>query len=312
MKKLSKEVYNQIRSWIYRNARHIELTRWQYHFEGGSCNTVIEALSFYQNEDGGFGNGLEPDCLNPHSHPVATDMAYGVLKSLKCDNKDNPMIQGIMKFIENTDYFTEHGWYWSIPSNNNYPCEPYYQYPNAPWFPCDWPPENYIHSAMFGFVLKYFDKEHEIYKKTLRVIEYRVSQMHKYANFCAITNECIQETLEANDWVGLIEVIDEYKLKSTDECQRLAAEFLKIVDVSALESVRKEIRERIEKKAISEDELDAKIDNLSLGRLWNKEGLWSEKPEDKKYEVSSISALLWPILDVMDDMLILKEHDRLE
>ena len=43
------------RSFIYRNARPLDLARWQFHFEGGSPEAVLNALSYYQNADGGWG-----------------------------------------------------------------------------------------------------------------------------------------------------------------------------------------------------------------------------------------------------------------
>lgn len=125
MKMLSEKVFHQIRQFVYRNARNVELSWWKCLFENGSPQEVVEALKIYQNEDGGFGNGLEPDCSNPASSPATTYMAYTRLLSVGCDKKDHPMIQGIMKYVEKTEYFTEHGWYWSIPSNNRYPCRPF-------------------------------------------------------------------------------------------------------------------------------------------------------------------------------------------
>lgn len=49
--------------FMYRNARPVDLARWQYHFENGSKENVVKILAEYQNEDGGFGHGLEEDCL---------------------------------------------------------------------------------------------------------------------------------------------------------------------------------------------------------------------------------------------------------
>ena len=72
MKLINKESYEEIRIFIYRNARPFELSLWKYFFENGSKEDVIEALTFYQNEDGGFGNALEADSLNPNSSPYTT------------------------------------------------------------------------------------------------------------------------------------------------------------------------------------------------------------------------------------------------
>ncbi len=49
------------KEFIYRNARPIELALWNYYMEQGSIDDVLHNLSFYQNEDGGFGHALEPD-----------------------------------------------------------------------------------------------------------------------------------------------------------------------------------------------------------------------------------------------------------
>ena len=48
--------YNEIKTWMYRNARHVELCLWQYFFEDGDKKAVADALLSYQNEDGGFGH----------------------------------------------------------------------------------------------------------------------------------------------------------------------------------------------------------------------------------------------------------------
>ncbi|MDR1247233.1 MAG: hypothetical protein LBK57_09430 [Clostridiales Family XIII bacterium] len=43
--------YQKARAFIYRNARPLDVARWQYHFEGGGKDAVLTALAAYQNED---------------------------------------------------------------------------------------------------------------------------------------------------------------------------------------------------------------------------------------------------------------------
>ena len=57
----------QAESFIYKNARPLDLARWKYIFEGGGKEDVLTALAAYQKEDGGIGHALEPDCWNPQS-----------------------------------------------------------------------------------------------------------------------------------------------------------------------------------------------------------------------------------------------------
>lgn len=70
MREQDREVFERARRFVYRNARPLDLARWKYHFENGSEQEVLAALSAYQNEDGGFGHGLEEDNMNPpfYSH----------------------------------------------------------------------------------------------------------------------------------------------------------------------------------------------------------------------------------------------------
>lgn len=48
---------------------------------------MLNALGFYQNEDGGFGNGLEADFLNPNSSPMATWAATETLREIGLTDK---------------------------------------------------------------------------------------------------------------------------------------------------------------------------------------------------------------------------------
>ena len=64
-----KSIFEKAKSFIDRHARPLDLARWQYHFENGTRDAVLDALKDYQNDDGGFGHGLEADCLNPNSSP---------------------------------------------------------------------------------------------------------------------------------------------------------------------------------------------------------------------------------------------------
>ncbi len=50
---------------------------------GGDARTVMDALSAYQNPDGGYGNGLEVDIASPASNPFAARLAMQVLLSFR-------------------------------------------------------------------------------------------------------------------------------------------------------------------------------------------------------------------------------------
>ncbi len=83
--------FDKARKFIYRNARPIDLARWQYHFETGNKEVVLNVLSNYQNMDGGFGHALEADAWNPNSSPIQTWCATEVLREIEFADKNHPI-----------------------------------------------------------------------------------------------------------------------------------------------------------------------------------------------------------------------------
>ena len=75
------------------NARLIDRHRFAFHFRDGAAGPVRSALAPYRNDDGGFGNGLEPDLRGTSSQPVPAQHALEIL--LEIGASGDPMITGI-------------------------------------------------------------------------------------------------------------------------------------------------------------------------------------------------------------------------
>lgn len=88
---ISNKVFYEIKAWVYRNAREIELNLWKYYFEDGTKDNVISALTYYQNADGGFGHALEPDNWNTNSTPYTTLHAINILKDIEFKDLSHPI-----------------------------------------------------------------------------------------------------------------------------------------------------------------------------------------------------------------------------
>ena len=58
---LSGEQWQAIQQYVYRNGRLLERQLFECFFGKGSSEACLRALHAYQNPDGGFGNGIEPD-----------------------------------------------------------------------------------------------------------------------------------------------------------------------------------------------------------------------------------------------------------
>jgi hypothetical protein len=121
------DCFQRARPFIYRNARLLDRRRYEYFFEGGSKEAVIEALRAYQNADGGFGNALEPDIRCPFSQPVPTEMALAIMDQIGLF--DEQILEGINRYLRKIT-LEDGGIPLALRSLNDYP--------HAPW----WTTEN--------------------------------------------------------------------------------------------------------------------------------------------------------------------------
>ncbi|QAA32354.1 hypothetical protein [Clostridium manihotivorum] len=124
MKKVS---LKPIAAWIHRNARELEVAIWKFHFENGTKEDVINALIYYQNEDGGFGNAIDPDNWDVNSSPYATLFALNILKDIEFDDMQHPIYLGIKKYIDTELNFPE-GCTFTVITNRNYPHASFHNY----------------------------------------------------------------------------------------------------------------------------------------------------------------------------------------
>lgn len=167
MKKLSMDCFLKLRKLVYRNARPLDFTKWQYLFENGSCEEFLSVLSSYQNEDGGFGYNIECNNWNPNSSPYTICIAFDYLDTASdydSSTKDT-IIMGIIKDLASGKYLLESGWVGmqGIPSNNDFA--------HMPWFHFD--PKKAreadigVTKRLSDVILKYADESSQIYHKAV-------------------------------------------------------------------------------------------------------------------------------------------------
>ena len=182
--------FEKAERFMYRSARPVELARWQYHFENGSKEKVMKALAAFQNEDGGFGHGLEADSFNPCSSPITTWNACCILKEIGWQDAEHPVIQGILKYLESgKDYSEAHRqWMNTIPSNNDFP--------HAVWWGFNGESDyKYNPTAMLcGFIIRYANEGEELYQKAVQIVQEavqwfmdKVPQVDRHETACFVT-----------------------------------------------------------------------------------------------------------------------------
>lgn len=120
--------------FITQNGRPIDQARFAYHFmrTDASQDALLNTLSQYQNTDGGFGHGLEPDISAPVSNPFATELALLIYCQANVP-PEHPMVQRTVAYLEQTQDETGN-WRFSPEV---------YESPLAPWFQhWEWPSLN--------------------------------------------------------------------------------------------------------------------------------------------------------------------------
>ncbi len=159
MKNLNKSQIKKVRNFIFRNGRLIERKLFSFFFESGNKDDVIKALIGYQNIDGGFGNGIDPDLLCPDSTAIGAETALYILDILEISNSD--IVTNIAKWVvnsQNSEGYIDH------------PPENLEEYPYQPWWKN---PDNIRIFAVAAFLKKFgfedknfFSKVRTFYAKT--------------------------------------------------------------------------------------------------------------------------------------------------
>lgn len=115
-------VFERAEEFIWKNARLLERRRFAFHFAGGSGDAVLAALRAYQNDDGGFGNALEPDIRCPDSQPVPVQHAFEIMDEAGFDQDSAQRACDFLMSITTS----AGGVPFVLPSVN--------AYPHAPWW----------------------------------------------------------------------------------------------------------------------------------------------------------------------------------
>lgn len=123
--KITKEKFQKTSRWIKRNARPLESALWSYHFEDCNDERVIKCIEAFQNEDGGFGHGIEPDFWSPYSSPMASWAAGQILMEIEA-KPELKVVQKLVNYLEHS-YIHENKMWPSVMTSNN-------EYPHAPWW----------------------------------------------------------------------------------------------------------------------------------------------------------------------------------
>lgn len=176
---LGKRDLIEIKRWLVRNGRPIDLARWNVHFENEDRCEVIRMLGSYQNEDGGFGHGLEADSWNPNSSPMQTWCALELLKEVNAIAKDScakKVLNGIFSYLLTTGDMEDGLYLASIPSNNDHPHAPWWHWTESAQAQWGYNPT----AALSGLMLHFSEEGTPVFKKGIEIAQQAVA--HYFEN----------------------------------------------------------------------------------------------------------------------------------
>lgn len=101
------------------------MTRYDHAFGHAPQSDVLDALAKFQNEDGGFGNALEPDVRAPESSVICTSIAFQIFRELSLPT-EHWMPSRAVHFLVKTFNAARQNWR-SIPEEAE-------MSPRAPWW----------------------------------------------------------------------------------------------------------------------------------------------------------------------------------
>lgn len=306
-----REKYEQVRNWIYRNGRNIEICQWKYFFENGYKRDVADALMEYQNEDGGFGHALEADNWNPESTPVTTNEALRILQKIEFTDMSHPIYQGIWKYLNSQQDLMDYGWKFTVPSNDNYPHAPWWNYSEE-----QNRKEYYGVTAMYtSFILKHGDPETKLYQKALKFADELMNALQKGGDYGDMGLEGL---------IVLVQALQELKFIKYDfsKISKLLADKVKTAiennkDNWALYGVRPSDFVNTADSPFYEDnrklldiEMDFLLNTLPEDDVWGITWTWFDNME--KYEDKfRISENWWKGQKAIEKMLVLREFGRI-
>jgi hypothetical protein len=125
MMKLSQEAFQRAKAYLTQHGRELDKHLFGYLFEKGNKSAVIIALTLYQNDDGGFGNALEPDLRTPASSAIATQQAFNYFREIDATG-DEKTVQNGVDYLLNT-FDSEAGVWPIVPPEVE-------DAPHAPWW----------------------------------------------------------------------------------------------------------------------------------------------------------------------------------
>lgn len=311
MKKLNTKEYKEIENCVNRNARFLEKALWDFNFENGNIEPVLHALKYYQNEDGGFGNALEPDNWNPESTPYTTLFALNILLGINFFDMEHPLFKGIISYFSSGAYMTEYGWKFSIQTNDNYPHAPWWTYNEK-----DNITESLgITAEISAFVLQYINPSSQLYSHAYKYSSQLINKMLNDSSFgemglggFIVLSDALEKLNISQLYTSELQQLLDKLVSNSIEYDQSKWPYHVVKPSRYIKSPKS--RYYFANEEIVGKELDYLIETRPANGIWEIDWSWF-KNNEKYAKEFAIAENWWKCYQAIDILKYLREFDRL-
>ena len=137
---LTSDAFRKASNFMKLLARPLERAMFQHEVEDGPKQAIIDALSGFQNTDGGFGHGIQPDIWMPDSSPLSTTVALQHISTLDLSH-NHPLVTGAVAYLIGNYDTKRAGWSrvsWEVEDAPHAPWWNYSPKLDGPFDPVGW------------------------------------------------------------------------------------------------------------------------------------------------------------------------------
>lgn len=294
MKLYTKEMQNKASNKMVDIARDVDLCLFNVLTDYMPKEIMIDALTLYFTDDGGFGNGLYIDNYNPNASAYEIFEAFryldmaGVTKDIDHEMFDQ-IINKSCNFLFNRAEIKDNKWNPNVDSNSNYAHSAIFENNEDNFKLFGYGPT----AGLLGYVLKYVKPTKAYYKKALKMIDIMIKDFkelksltkYEFVGFNIFLN-CIKEE-------GLY--LEEQKYIE-DKLIKLAKENVSVDFENQEELLPLDIALYLKDDELLNKinlELDYIIDNIAPHGLWENTTSWGwdKYPEEDTAMIKWIGAI---------------------
>lgn len=316
MLKLSRIEYLKLEELIYSRARDLEIALFQYHMDNEDRLMAVHALTIYQNRDGGFGHGLEPDSLNPNSCGIQTQYALSILRELGYNHSNLDEVAEYVVYRAIHYIFhcaaNEEGYIpATVPSNNDFPCAIWWKH-NEETYKSEWSynPIAYLYALGLWFT----SPAHKYFKKIIKLLP---KCLEHFFNCEKIEGHELRCYIELYDVLLKKNIMPEIHEKLGDKINKEIDKLISLdidnwgknysgctMPLDLL--VYEHLINTEERKALIEKNLDFLLTSRGEG-MWDINWIWHNE-----YQEFELQRIKWRGAITVKNLALLKKYNRLE